>query len=665
MNIFEVNGEINGFSIGDQSVSYVAKRMTELSTNYPAIFSLRLKIKPEPIIKTKGSYGESILASPRKRVESCFQFNFHLDNLRMIGSFKTKKISDSFLLLKHNSNSTIANARPPNVSSPRNCPDYAQGIRTMRLVDGKIQNALEYHESENEDADDEQGPRKHRKIEDIAMYKIDNKNLIFKRFLGAGKKEFNSSNMNKQFQSAVDHNYMKLQRMISELKQSSISNRLIVFVVISFFAFSLIYLVQDKSMLVLKDQLLLYAEVNRGYCALFSLLCKVHSPLVDMLLFNQGLYVNDLPKNDFEELMKKRLLYASNQLTEEKNSFITSLRGLTNSLDYESFSSNLEVDCYLNKNSKIRSTVMECIHRIQSSILNIYSLKFEEITMQNSDVYMVMMNTVNDLQLYLKKGHERWPENIHNLAVNNRVLGFFKTMQLFLYVYTAGFVAGFYLIISNIIRRHEQVLEVYYSFKKSDIKELIHRCEYFYNNIINQEEEEDQLDEDDIRFLMLKRVDTQLEDEIILPSIGNRKGQLKRHYLFQTLFLVFLSILHQIYIYFSYELVTSMIDSRESVVKLAAELNVADLVFLSPQNKLKRTILNQTDKYWNIESQQAWANYREDEQPNSIRLFKNIYIEKIFCHGLNRCIIMSLRATSVNSLKMNSKRLKKMNPMEY
>jgi len=621
------NGHIDNIYGHGDSLLYNLRLLTGTDPKYKKIYSLKFTSSMRGMSNIRSQTFEKLSEPPQKKTNNNFSFIVNLKNDQIEGSFSKPKALDNTASLRRNSHCILEGLKIKQIDKLQSPIKYAEGISSMRLFNGRISAALVNNESEDgDDLNFGLGPKNalKRRLKNSALIK---KESIFKIDL-----EDENTHMKSIQRDSVDefteiHNHERLVKSIATMKKSNTSNGLIVIGLISFALYSILYVVQNRTMMELKDQLILYTKVNRGYSGLFSLLCKAHSPLIDMLLYNQGAFVNDLDKSEFEEIMKARLQFASKLLTQSKAEFYNSLKGLSNDVLYKSVASDLSVDCYLNPTTKIRSTLLDCLQRIQSSILNIDFLPMEEITMKNPDVYMVMMNTVNDIQLFLKAGYERWPEEINDIAINNSSLLVLRKVEIPLFIYTALFAVGVYKMVAAIVRKHEEILEMYYSFKKSDLKQLEYRCEYFLDNLINRDNTLDELDEEDIYYRMFQRNDSGGGDEITLPSAGNRKGQLKKYFWLRILIIVIVSTMHQIYVYSSNELLYKMISSRESVIKLSSELNVADMIFLSPQNKLKGTIYNQTKLYWNIESSKAWSDYRINEQQKAIKLFRIIYVD--------------------------------------
>jgi len=507
--------------------------------------------------------------------------------------------------------------------------NYAEGIQTKRLLKGgKIGDAYQYGESDEDESENLNARNSIRQssVKESGQSKITSRG---KKALLKNTMKLNSKPTgNLENIAANDRSQEELRRLISQVNRNGVSRMIIILALLSFSMASIFFIVQGNLLKDSKDKIAVYSQINRAYCNIYSILCKVHSPLVDMLLFNQGDPVNDLEKVNYESIMKERLMKSLESLISENRRFEQLMDKSGDVIFSKNTTENKINYCYFYPNTRLNTTLEDCLNKLQASIVNVYNLQMDEMNMHNPDVYMVMMNAVNKLQIYLIKAYYAWPVYVDGVLSNNYLLSTFKYLNYSLYIYTIITVFVVLCLFMNMVNKHEDVLELFYGFSGDDCRILDDRCEYFLNYVqFAVEENADDVGFDDLQFIKQTHKKAENTEEIVLPSRGNRKGQLFKHYLPRLIVLTITAILHQLFIFGSFEILSKMITDKEPLINFASTINAADLVFLSLQNKLKSALFNYKGYYWEMNSTKAWTDFRTGGQPLTFKVFRNLFLE--------------------------------------
>lgn len=630
---------LSNFPSFDVSIKFVATRVT-LPEDKQQIYIIRFRkfveFQDNDNLNNLTEFN-TIKNHPR---EEEFVFSIIPPNFDIIGGFKKRSdkqiITFNFSkLIEQEANTAKDNAIELLTHNPQLVKNYAADIETMRLQsNGKLAQIF-CNEIESDEEQDMKGAILEKEINrgapisEIRKGSLKNsKNVLKSKIdkmpnnLNKGTKSKRSTNVNSTY------NWTRLNRLLTMINQNQIVKTVVILVLLSVILASAYFFFRTSLMLESKNRLAIYSLINRKYCEMYSVLCQIHSPLVDILLYNEGSQVNELEKNTFEELMKNRLMLGLEDLSRVQLELDTVLKQSGDIEFNRNTTENISINCYFYPNISTPSTVAGCIYKLQSSLLNIYNTRMDDINLNNPDVYMVMMNAVNDIQNYLINAYYSWPSYIDKVFSDNLSLTTIKYMNYPLYLCSLGFLILINILLLSLVKKHEEVLEIYHGFGRTDVKILSDQCEYFYNYLVNGSDNSGSIGIEEIKFIGDKRADTEKNDEILLPSRGNRKGQLKRLLFIRILILALGAIFHHLFVYVSVGIISYLIDNRKSVISFAGELNAADLVFVSLQNKLKGAIYNYKGMYWNQNSTKTWTDFRNRGQPLAIKMFKTIFTEQ-------------------------------------
>lgn len=380
-----------------------------------------------------------------------------------------------------------------------------------------------------------------------------------------------------------------------------------------------------------------YAQIGRSTLKIYVYLCNAHGPIVDMMLYNQGNPVNPLSYEEYHKVMFERLAQSLEDLRVERVALENLLLD-SGDQDWAINATSIEArqwKCYTYPNRIVNTSLFECLLKIESAILNLQGIDMNQFTMTNPDVYLVVMNSVNDLQLKIIQAYYFWPEYMKKQVYNNLILQNLQSITYIYYVLNLGLLLLIFYLFRVQLEQHSSLIQHFGSFDLKDCKLLEEKVEFFLSNVID----EGGLDIDDIQndhyeAIKFKHSKKGNNDDLILKNTGKIKGSLVKVY-FKSLFTkVLFLLLFPIYNYYSFSETNKMVAVNYDNLAFIRLMDVLDLATISMREKLKSALFNPEGLFWEKGSYETWIEFRTSGRATTKKVFRTLFVKETVSPGL-------------------------------
>jgi len=371
-----------------------------------------------------------------------------------------------------------------------------------------------------------------------------------------------------------------------------------------------------------------YVKIGRSTIQLYFYLCNLHSPVVDILLYNSKSPVNQLSYEEYQEVMKDRIKHALADVTKERE-YLNTLLITSGDNDWAVNATSLELRlwrCHVSPNNIVMTSLFECLLKLESATINLIDKEMSEFSMRDSDVFIVVMNTVNDIQNQIIRAYYIWPEYMSLHVYNNVVLTNLPILDYLNIGFSIFFMMLLYYFFNLYLKQHQEILNHFFGYRNLDCKLLESRCDYYISNISEEDIQDiDDIGIDEYNQLNYNQSTKKDGDDIILKSTGSFKGSTTSAYFGKLLLMALSLLVFPFYTHGSYYISTKLIDSYYNNLDFMRMMDVLDLASISMREKLKSALFNPEGIFWEKSSYDTWIEFRDSGRKSTIKVFKLLF----------------------------------------